>query len=194
MKFPLSPITLLLVSALTIAACGGEKKPEPDPNARQAVNIPLAENQPNAINPVEVPEENLPDLSGLTEIERQIFKRSVALQVPYYDEQYKWAERANTINDGQEAAAALKEYMNIQNRFARSMQQLDLEFSGKLDPNYAGSKAFDKAIDQYMNDPNLMKRLDFIVESVASLMKRFKNDPACKSILAEVERLARQSQ
>lgn len=194
MKRSYLPIPILLTVVLLLSACGGEKKPEPDPTARQKVNIPLAENQPNAINPVEVPDEALPDLSQLTEIEAQIFRRSVALQVPYYDAQYKWAEKANTITDGNDAAAALKEYMNIQNKFARSMQQLDLEFSSKLDPNYAGSKAFEKAIDDYMSDPTLMKRLDYIVQSVASLMQRFKDDPACKAILAEVERLARQSQ
>ncbi len=188
------PILILLTAVLLLSACGGEKRPEPDPTARQKVNIPLAENQPNAINPVEVPDDALPDLSQLTEIEAQIFRRSVALQIPYYDAQYKWAEKANTITDGNEAAAALKEYMNIQNRFARSMQQLDLEFSGKLDPNYAGSKAFEKAIDQYMNNPVLEKRLNFIVESVASLMKRFESDPACKAILAEIARLSSQSQ
>lgn len=188
---------LLLAVLLSVSACGSEKKPQnqqPDPTADQQVNIPFAKDESDRLAAVEVPEEKLPDLSGLSKIEAEIFRRSIALQIPYYDVQYKWAEKANTITEGTEAAAAMKDYLNIQNEFARAMQRLDLEFVGKLDPNYQGSKAFEKAIDRYLENPELLKRIEFIMNSFRSLMERFKDDPACRSVLAEIERIANQPQ
>ncbi|MBR9974737.1 MAG: hypothetical protein KFF77_04095 [Bacteroidetes bacterium] len=179
---------------LLLPACGGEKKPEPDPEARQQVNIPLSKEQSGLIQPVEVPAEKLPDLSKLSEVEASIFRRTVGLQIPYYEILQKWADEANTITTGEAAAVSLRQYLNIQNDFARSMQRLDMEFAGKIDPEYAGSAAFEVAVDEYMNDPQLMKRTEYIMGSYTNLMQRFKDDPACKEFFAEVERLARESQ
>jgi hypothetical protein len=186
--------TLLILAAIALAACGGEKKPAQDPDARQQVNIPRAQAPAGGLQPVEVPADKLPDLSKISAVEAQIFKRTIGLQIPYYDKLVKWADRANKIEKGTEAAASLREYLNIQNEFAAAMQRLDLEFAGKVDPNYAGSKTFEKVVDEYMSDPELIKRTEYIVESYVSLMQRFKTDPACKDFFAEVERLARESQ
>jgi hypothetical protein len=194
MKLSLPLCALLLAAAFHISGCGSEKKPQADSDSGQQVNIPFARQQPGEIAPVDVPEDKLPDLSGLSNIEAQIFKRSIALQIPYYDAQYKWAEHANSVTKGEDAAASMKAYLNIQNEFARAMQRLDLEFAGKIDPNYVGSKAFEKAIDEYMEDAELMRRIDFIVEAFQSLMVRFKKDPACQAVLAEIQRIAEQPQ
>lgn len=187
-------ILLLAAVALLLPACGGEKKPGPDPEARQQVNIPLAKEQTGLIQPIDVPAEKLPDLSKLSDVEAAIFRRTVGLQIPYYDMLAKWADEANAIKTGEAASASLRQYLNIQNDFAKSMQRLDLEFAGKIDPDYAGSAAFEKAIDEYMSDPTLIKRTEYIMGTYANLMQRFKDDPACKDFFAEVERLARESQ
>jgi len=158
------------------------------------VNIPRAQAPAGGLQPVEVPADKLPDLSKISAVEAQIFKRTIALQIPYYDKLVKWADHANKIEKGTDAAVSLREYLNIQNEFTLAMQRLDLEFVGKVDPNYAGSKNFEKVVDEYMSDPELIKRTEYIMESYVSLMQRFKTDPACKDFFAEVERLARESQ
>jgi hypothetical protein len=127
-------------------------------------------------------------------VEAAIFKRTIALQIPYYDMLEKWADNANKITKGADASAALRQYLNIQNEFTKSMQRVDLEFAGKIDPNYAGSPAFEKAIDQYMDNPGLIKKTEYIMQSYVNLMQRFKDDPACRDFFAEVERLSRESQ
>lgn len=185
---------LVLIAIFALGACGGEKKPEQDPDASQKVNIPLSSDQGGLIKPVEVPAEKLPNLSKLSDVEAAIFKRTIALQIPYYDLLEKWADNANKITKGTDAAASLKQYLNIQNEFTKSMQRMDLEFAGKIDPNYAGSPAFDKAVDQYMDNPELIKKIEYIMQSYINLMQRFKDDPACRDFFAEVERLSRESQ
>lgn len=187
-------LTMLILASLGLTACGGEKKPGQDPDARQQVNIPRAEAPAGGLQPVDVPADKLPDLSKISAIEAQIFRRTIGLQIPYYDKLVKWADRANKIDKGTDAAVSLREYLNIQNEFAAAMQRLDLEFVGKVDPNYAGSKTFEKVVDEYMSDPELIKRTEYIMESYVSLMQRFKDDPACKDFFAEVERMARESQ
>ena len=188
------PILLLAATALLLPACGKEKKPEPDPQASQPVNIPLAKEQGGLIKPVEVPAEKLPDLSKLSDVEAAIFKRTIGLQIPYYDMLEKWADQANAITEGEAAAVSLRQYLNIQNDFTKAMQRLDLEFAGKIDPDYAGSPAFEKAVDTYMDNPELIRRTEHIMQSYVGLMQRFRDDPACKDFFAEVERLARESQ
>ena len=74
------------------------------------------------------------------------------------------------------------------------MQRIDLEFAGKIDPNYAGSPAFDKAVNQYMDNPELIGKTEYIMQSYVNLMQRFKDDPACRDFFAQVERLSRESQ
>jgi hypothetical protein len=184
----------LLLGLLLCSACGGQKRPEADPEARQKVNIPLAAEQEGLIQPVEVPEEDLPDLSKLSDVEAAIFRKTLALQIPYYDLLEKWADNANTITEGPAAAASLRQYLNIQNDFTKAMQRVDLEFAGTLDPDYAGSPAFEKAIDKYMDNPELLRRTEYIMQSYVSLMQRFQDDPACRDFFTEVERLARESQ
>lgn len=185
---------LVLGTVVLFAACGGEKKPAREQDMSPPLNIPLAKQQGGLITPIEVPADKLPDLSGLSDIEAEVFKRTIGLQIPYYDMLGKWADHANTITQGEEAAAALREYLNIQNDFTKAMQRLDLEFAGKIDPNYAGSPAFEKVIDRYMDDPALIEKTGHIMESYISLMQRFKDDPACRDFFAEVERIARESQ
>ncbi|MFZ1729901.1 MAG: hypothetical protein WBQ23_12980 [Bacteroidota bacterium] len=192
MKSTRLPFALLLIAALAFGACSSKQKPVVDSEARQQVNIPVAEQQSGTIVPVDVPADKLPDLSGLTDVEAQIFKRSVGLQIPYYDAKFKWAEHANTITKGEEAAASIREYLKIDDEFERSMQRLDLEFVGKIDPNYVPSKAFDKAIDDYMKEADLVRRMEYVTNSFSSIMKRFKDDPACQKVLAEIEKIASQ--
>lgn len=194
-KSPRIPLALIIVAAISLPACGSEKKPHAEqPVAEQKVNIPFADEQSSTIHPVEVPADKLPDLSGLTDIEAQIFKRSISLQIPYYDVKYKWAEDANTITKGEAAAASMRRYLKIDDDFERSMQRLDLEFVGKIDPNYVASKAFDKAIDEYMKKAELVQRMEYVTKAFSNLMQRFQNDPACQPVLAEIERIARQPQ
>lgn len=185
---------LVLATIVLFAACGGEKKPAQELESPPRVNVPLAKEQSGLIKPIEVPVDKLPDLAGLSDIEAEVFKRTIGLQIPYYDMLAKWADHANTITEGEEAATSLREYLNIQNDFTKAMQRLDLEFAGKIDPNYAGSPAFEKVIDRYMDDPALIEKTGRIMNAYISLMQRFKDDPACRDFFAEVERIARESQ
>ena len=190
------------LAILLLTACGGEEQGQSGEQVTQhrgpRVNIPLAEDQDavdDEIPPAgRIPAEELPDLSGLPELERDVFMRTIQIQHPYYRALEQWADAANEITEGEAAATALRRYISLQDQFARRMQTLDLEFSGKLDPNYAGSAEFSRVVDAYMNGPRVMRQTEYIMQSYMSLIQRFRDDPACKDVFAELDRLARESQ
>ena len=198
-------ILTLFLAAVLITGCGGDKKSQED-NAQQqdgspVVRMPLGENETapdpsaDAIKPVEnISEDKLPDLSKLSAIEKSIFKKTVSIQVPYYDALEKWADRANELKTGTEAAKSLRSYIKLQEDFARQMQGLDDEFAGKIDVNYTGSEDFQKVLEQYMGDPELMRRTEYIMRSYMGVIQRFKDDPACKDVFSDIEKMARQAQ
>ncbi|MCB2203904.1 hypothetical protein KQI65_04090 [bacterium] len=195
---------VLTIAALMVTACGSDKD-KTEQSAQQeespVVRMPFAEDSevpepsPDALAPAEnIPDEDLPDLSKLSTVERQIFRRTVSIQVPYYDALEKWADAANDIKKGSDAAKSLRKYIALQNDFAIEMQQIDAEFAGKIDANYQGSQEFQRVLDAYLNDPDLMRRTDYIMRSYMSLIQRFKDDPACKDVFADIERMAREAQ
>ncbi|MBN1446316.1 MAG: hypothetical protein JXA28_00175 [Bacteroidetes bacterium] len=196
-------ILAFLAVALLLTACGGEEtqqqaQDQTGQTRGTRVNIPLAEDQDavdDEIPPAgRIPAEELPDLSGLPEVERDVFMRTIQIQHPYYQALEKWADAANEITEGEAAATALRRYISLQDQFARRMQTLDIEFSGKLDPDYAGSAEFSRVVDAYMNGPKVMRQTEYIMQSYMSLIQRFRDDPACKDVFAELDRLARESQ
>ncbi|MDT8325686.1 MAG: hypothetical protein RRA94_16345 [Bacteroidota bacterium] len=196
-------LTLLLAAGL-LTACGGDKQEREENAARQespVVRMPLAEDQSapapsdDAIAPAEnISDDQLPDMSKLNGVEKDIFKKTISIQMPYYDALEKWADNANSIESGNEAAAALRRYIKLQEDFARQMQRVDAEFAGKLDPNYQATPEFQRVLDTYMNDPELMRRTEYIMRAYMGIIQRYKDDPACKEVFAEIERMAREAQ
>jgi hypothetical protein len=189
-------LKLLVTTALVVfllPACDKDQRPERDENARQRVNIPLAEDQSD-IQPMAVPDEALPDLSGVSKVEAEIFTRTVALQIPYYEALVAWADNANTITEGDAAATSLRRYLTLQDEFAHAMQRLDLEFVGKVEPDYAGSAEFEEVVEEYMSNPELLRQTEYIIESYTRLLERFHDHPACKEIFAEIEQMVAEEQ
>lgn len=203
-------ILALFAAALILTACGEEdsKQQQTRQNAPPRVNIPLAEDQgdPNAgmspggdmegeLAPTgDIPEEKLPDLSGLEGVERELFVKTVQIQIPYYEALAQWADEAEQVTEGKEAAASLRRYIALQESFGRRMQKLDRQFTGQLDPNYTGSEEFSRVLDEYMNDPELLASTEKIMGAYMGLIQRFRDDPACKEVFADIERMARESQ
>ncbi|MBR9978316.1 MAG: hypothetical protein KFH87_09525 [Bacteroidetes bacterium] len=189
-------LKLFVTTALVVfllPACGKDQRPEQDEPAQQHVNIPLAEEQ-NGIQPVRVPDDVLPDLSGISDVEAQLFKRTIALQIPYYEALVTWADNANTVTEGSAAAISLRRYLTLQDEFAHSMERLDIEFAGKLDPEYVGSPAFENVVDEYMSNPELLRQTKYIIESYTGLIERFHDDPACQDVFAEIEQMSAAAQ
>lgn len=189
-------LKLFVTTALVVflfPSCDKDQRPEREEVAQQHVNIPLAGEQ-RGLQPVAVPDDALPDMSGISEIEAELFKQTIALQIPYYEALVKWADDANTITEGTAAATSLRGYLTLQNEFARSMERLDMTFAGKLDPDYAASPEFESVIDEYMGNPELLRQTKYIIESYTSLIERFHDDPACKEIFAEIERMSAEAQ
>jgi len=194
----------LLLAAILLTACGGDKQAQEESAGQQespVVRMPLAEDQSapapseDAIAPAEdISDDRLPDMSKLSGVERQIFKKTVGIQIPYYDALEKWADNANSIEKGSDAAAALRKYITLQEDFARQMQRLDAEFAGTLDPNYQATPEFQRVLDSYMSDPELMRRTEYIMRAYMGIIQRYKDDPACKEVFAEIERMAREAQ
>jgi len=195
----------LLLAALLFTACGSDdKQQEQQQQAPPRVNIPIAgddggEQQQSEdatqIEPVEqLDERSLPDLSKLSAIEKQIFLETVRRQVAYYDALEKWAAEAGTIKDGDAAAASIRRYIALQEEFARQLQQLDAQFAGKIDPNYAGSPEFAAVLDEYLGRPELIRQTERIMNTYAGMLQRFKDDPAFREVYAEIERMAREAQ
>lgn len=197
-------ILSFLLAASLLTACGGDKQAQEDTAGQEespVVRMPLAENQDvpapseDAIAPAEdIPEDQLPDMSKLSGVEKEIFKRTLSIQVPYYDALEAWADKANGIESGSEAAASLRKYITLQEDFARQMQRIDAEFAGKLDPNYQATPEFQRVLDTYMNDPELIRRTEYIMRSYMGIIQRYKDDPACREVFAEIERMAREAQ
>ena len=205
MRKRVKQILFLSLIALLFTACGGEDRGQNQAQQQTPprVNIPLAEDQspaPDAqedagIAPAEeLPEGTIPDLSGLKDVEKELFVKTIKVQVPYYEALGAWADAANTVQDGNAAAASLRRYIALQESFARQMQKLDASFSGRLDPNYAGSAEFQRVLDVYMNDPDLLRRTEHIMKAYMGLIQRFRDDPACKEVFADIERMAREAQ
>lgn len=194
----------LLLAAILLTACGGDKQAQEESAGQQespVVRMPLAEDQSapspseDAIAPAEdISDDRLPDMSKLSGVEKQIFKKTVGIQIPYYDALEKWADNANSIEKGSDAAAALRKYITLQEDFARQMQRLDAEFAGTLDPNYQATPEFQRVLDSYMSDPELMRRTEYIMRAYMGIIQRYKDDPACKEVFAEIERMAREAQ
>ena len=187
-----------------LTACGGDKQSQEETAQQQqespVVRMPLAENDASApseddIKPLEnISEEKLPDLSKLSDVEREIFKKTISIQIPYYDALEKWADNANSIKTGSEAASALRTYIKLQDDFARQMQRIDAQFAGKLDANYQATEDFQRVLDVYMNDPELNRRTEYIMRSYMGIIQQYKDDPACKEVFADIERMAREAQ
>lgn len=194
----------LLLAATLLTACGGDKQAQEESADQQespVVRMPLAEDQSapapseDAIAPADdISDDRLPDMSKLSGVEKDIFKKTVSIQVPYYDALEKWADNANSIEKGSEAATALRKYIRLQEDFARQMQRIDAEFAGKLDANYQATPEFQHVLDSYMNDPELMRRTEYIMRAYMGIIQRYKDDPACKEVFAEIERMAREAQ
>ncbi|GEM_PF-1427911 len=202
-------ILVLFTAAMILTACGGDdtEQQQAQQNTPPRVNIPLAEDQgdPNAgmspggtdgeLAPTgDIPEEKLPDLSGLEGVERELFVKTVQIQIPYYEALAQWADEAEQVTEGKEAAASLRRYIALQESFARQMQKLDMQFTGRLEPNYTGSEEFSRVLDEYMNDPELLASTEKIMGAYMGLIQRFRDDPACKEVFADIERMARESQ
>jgi hypothetical protein len=179
-------VTILLV------ACTEKKQDAPDPNARQKVNIPVERNSEPVVDVSHL--DTLRGFKQLPTVEREIFRRTVQLQIPYYENLEKWADEANQVRDGKAAAISLRRYLDLQNAFALKMQKIDQEFAGRIDPNYAGSAQFNRVLDAYMKNADVDRRGKYILESAVSLMQRFKDDPACQDIFAEIRAMSEQQQ
>ncbi len=197
-------ILSLCITALMLTACGGDKQSQEEAAQQQespVVRMPLAENDAapapseDDIKPIDnLSDEKLPDLSKLSEVERDIFKKTISIQIPYYDALETWADNANSIKTGSEAAAALRKYIKLQDDFARQMQRIDAQFAGKLDANYQATEDFQRVLDVYMNDPELNRRTEYIMRSYMGIIQQYKDDPACKEVFADIERMAREAQ
>ena len=165
----------------------------PDPSASQPMNMPGV--QPEIDETPDVSQlDSLPGFAKLPDVEREIFRKTIILQIPYYERLERWANDANTIKSGRDASTALRTYIAYQDDFAEKMQVLDKEFQGKIDPGYLESKQFGKVVDAYMSDPQLTKRIEYIMQSYVSLLQRFKNDPACKEVFEDLNRMAAEAQ
>ncbi|HOJ03243.1 MAG TPA: hypothetical protein PK916_04495 [Bacteroidota bacterium] len=179
-------VTLLLV------ACGEKKQDAPDPNARQKVNIPVERNTEPEVDVSHL--DTLRGLKQLPAVERELFLRTVQVQIPYYENLEKWADEANKIRDGKAAAISLRRYLDLQNAFELRRQKIDQEFAGRIDPNYAGSAEFNRVLERYLTSADVDRRGKYILESAVSLMQRFKDDPACQDIFAEIRAMSEQQQ
>lgn len=193
-----------ILAALLITACGSDnKEQDQQQQAPPRVNIPIAEEDiPDGetesaaqIEPVEsLDDETLPDLSKLSEVEQQIFLETVRRQVAYYDALEKWAKETESIKGGDAAAASVRRYIALQEAFARQLRQLDTQFAGRIDPDYAGSPEFAKVLDEYLGRPELIKQTEYIMTTYAGMLQKYRDDPAFKEVYAEIERLAREAQ
>ncbi len=201
----------LIVAVLTLmlaAGCGESKEQRtegqaasPAQNRAQGRNLTGAQNQaPPARNWGEVQPgsgdvRNLAasvDLSGLSDIEKEILQRTFALQQPFYDRQLQWADSAGRIVEGEAAAAALEQYIRNLDSFARQMEKLDAEMAVKLDPGFTGSEEFDRVLEEYIARSQVTRKTEIITKAYVGLLNRFREHPACKDIFAKLERMSRQ--
>ncbi|MCZ7555160.1 MAG: hypothetical protein M5R41_01990 [Bacteroidia bacterium] len=186
-------IVLTVVSLLFIA-CGNKEKPVPHPSAMQPMNLPPQTEQHYAADVDVSGLDSIPGFSKLPEVEREIFSRTVQLQVKHYENLERWADEANTAKTGRDASVSMRLYIAYLEDFEQKMKALDQEFSGKLSPKYAESKNFNSVVDAYMENPDLQRRVEYIMNSFVSLMQRFQDDPACRDVFAELQRMVGQAQ
>ncbi len=180
---------LLVAAAFVLISCGSKDKPVPEPAATQQLNLP----QGNVPDPVEVDVsalDSLPGFSKLPAVEQEIFSRTIQLQVKHYANLESWADEANTVKTGRDASTSLRLYIAYLEDFEKRMKALDQEFTGKLPPNYAETKQFNKVVEAYMTDADLQRRTEYIMNTLISLMQRYQNDPACKDVFAELQKMA----
>jgi hypothetical protein len=187
-------ILALTVMLLAIAGCGSKEKPAADPSTMQPLNLPPQTEQNPAADVDVSGLDSIPGFSKLPEVERDIFSRTVQLQVRHYENLERWADEANTAKTGRDATVSMRLYIAYLEDFEQKMKALDTEFSDKLPPRYAESKNFNSVVDAYMDNPELQRRVEYIMNSFVSLMQRFQDDPACREVFADLQRIVGQSQ
>ncbi len=186
-------IPFFLTVFLVLVACGSKEKPMPDPSAQQPMNMPGV--QPDVAEAADVSKlDTLPGFSKLPAVERDIFSRTIQLQVKHYANLERWADEANTVKTGRDASTSLRLYIAYLEEFEQRMKALDKEFVGKISPDYSESKQFNAVVEAYMSDPELQRRTEYIMNSLLSLMQHYKEDPACKDVFADLEKFFRQAQ
>lgn len=187
-------VLVLTIASFLFIACGNKEKPVPDPSAMQPLNLPPQTEQNYAADVDVSGLDSIPGFSKLPEVEREIFSRTVQLQVKHYENLERWADEANTAKTGRDASVSMRLYIAYLEDFEQKMKALDQEFSGKLSPKYAESKNFNSVVDAYMENPDLQRRVEYIMNSFVSLMQRFQDDPACRDVFADLQRMVGQAQ
>jgi hypothetical protein len=186
-------ILIYAFALLAVIACGNKEKPAVDPSTMQPLNLPPESGQNFAADVDVSGLDTIPGFSKLPEVEREIFSRTVQLQIKHYENLQRWADEANTAKTGRDATVSMRLYIAYLEDFEEKMKALDEEFSGKLSPRYAESKNFNSVVDAYMDNPDLQLRVEYIMNSFVSLMQRFQDDPACREVFADLQRIVGQA-
>jgi len=185
-----------IFTALLLVACGDSQRTPPDSAQEQPFAAPG--DMPDEMREAELGDlpklDTLQGFADLPAIEREIFRETVALQIPFYDKMERWASQAHRVDDGRQASEMLRRYIELQNDFGKGMHELDEKYKDRIEPNYAGTEMFVRTLDNYMESPQMQRRIEFITHAYISLIQRFRDDPACQAVLSDISRMARESE
>jgi hypothetical protein len=179
-----------------LTACGGKRENATPPSGGvpppESAAVPAPAARP--VSPQFLEAMKGVDISALTDIEKEIFDRTVRIQIPFYQRLTVWADSADRIMDGEHAASALRAYLRLQEEFGAAMGQLDKDIAGRVPADFEGSVAFNKAVDDYLARADMVRVTERITRSFTSLIARYRDNPACRNVMARIDRMSKSPQ